>query len=662
MRDRIERLLDNPRTVYAACAVSLALGLSFIFVWSPLPWGWHGIDFYYEIATSLAHGSPFPTMHIVWGYAYFLAFWYRLFGDHQWIPLVAQAVLNALIPLLLYRLVRLEFGHRVAVVSALVDALFSFNTVYTSTQAADAVCTVLVVAMMLCFALGRARHRSPGGTLLFAAAGLLAGLAFQFRPNLILFPFFAAALYLAVPPRPMGKLAQMATFIVVFALVCSPWVIRNYRWSGLFVPASTHGGVQLWFGTLQSGAYEDSWPYNPRAAFENPPLDYTSIDEMPLIVTATAGACEPPRSRTFDLIYWTNRDGRQHRAAAALDGAGRVEAVVPRQPAPTAVYYDFEISSTRDGHTVHAHRPAAEPLMIVVSRDHLGDLDVDAAVLDVFDIARMMRHVYWHEALQAADRLDFDRDGLVTERDIRTAVELLSGDRVPLARIDHGAGAASLVFGDGSTLSVPRQWTGRITDLDLTGSAAENAAAALLVSRSRPFAGLEPAPMPGQAAQKPAALDNDPCLAVDEIGVNRVPYRRLPHEMRRFTALAIDNIRHDPPGFLEASAHRALRVFVIEGSQDVRTAAQFKGARLVYGIAQAVSIAYLALFAAGLVIAIRRGLPLFMFLVPIAYVPLTISFMLINARYSMTIQPFVFAVISVALVAVIDAGAPRRSL
>ena len=214
------------------------------------------------------------------------------------------------------------------------------------------------------------------------------------------------------------------------------------------------------------------------------------------------------------------------------------------------------------------------------------------------------------------------------------------------------------MFGDGSTLSVPRQWTGRITDLELKGSAAENAAAALLVSRSRPFAGLQPTPTPGMPAPKPAAVENDLCLVVDEISANRVPYRRLPHEMRRFTALALDNIRHDPWGFLVASAHRALRVFVIEGSQDVRTAAQFRSARLVYGIARALSVAYLALFVAGLVIAIRRGLPLFMFLVPIAYVPLTICFMLINARYSMTVQPFVFAVISVALVAAIDSGAP----
>ena len=39
---------------------------------------------------------------------------------------------------------------------------------------------------------------------------------------------------------------------------------------------------------------------------------------------------------------------------------------------------------------------------------------------------------------------------------------------------------------------------------------------------------------------------------------------------------------------------------------------------------------------------------------PIAYVPVTICFMLINARYSMTMQPFVFAFVAVALVTALE--------
>ena len=656
----VDRLLDSRATVSAACAASLAIGLFFIFVWSPLPWGWKGIDFYYEIALSLARGEPFPTIHLVWGYAYFLAFWYRLFGDHQWIPLCVQALLNASIPLMLYHLVRVQMGQRVAVMSAVLAGLFSFNTVYASTQASDSVCTVLVVAAVLCFALGDARRQWR----YFAATGLLSGLAYQFRPNLILFPAFLAALHLARRPRSSLKLAQMAVVLAVFALAAVPWVIRNYRWSGLFVPASTHGGVQLWFGTLQSGAYEDSWIYNPRAAFENPPLDYTSIDELPVVVTARADSCDPASMSRVDLVYWTNRNRTPARLGATPDPQGRVAFTLPRQPSPTALYYYFDSVATVHGQPRSERTPpdgANAPLMLVISRDHLRDLDIDGYVLDAFDLVRMMRHVYWGDALPFAGRLDLDADGRVTERDLRMAVALLLHDRAmpgqatdEIAGIAHDDAAVTLHLRDGSALSVPRQWSGKITDLPLQ-TVGVGSMAALLVSRSRPFATLRTGERVRQA----------PCLTVSESGANRAPYRRLPHEMRRFTALALDNIRHDPAAYLTASARRALHVFIIEGSTDRRTAYQFKRAGTIYQAGHAVSIVYLALLVVGLGIALARGMRVALLLLPIVYVPLTVCFLLINARYSITAQPFVFVFVAVTIVTAIDAlsaAQPRRAV
>ena len=102
MNRRFERALDSAWILYAACAISLLLGLFFIFVWAPHPWGWEGFDHYHDIAIELAHGRPFPTMEVPWGYAYFLAAFYRAFGVHPWIPLIVQSALNALTPLLVF--------------------------------------------------------------------------------------------------------------------------------------------------------------------------------------------------------------------------------------------------------------------------------------------------------------------------------------------------------------------------------------------------------------------------------------------------------------------------------------------------------------------------------------------------------------------------------
>src|SRR5689334_10391029 len=121
------------RIVRAACAISLALGLVFIFGWAPHPWGWRGFDHYHDIALDVAAGKPFSTMDIPWAYTYFLAGFYRLFGVHPKIPLVVQAGLNALVPLLVFGVATAWVDRRTAAVAALLTGVLSFNTVYAST-------------------------------------------------------------------------------------------------------------------------------------------------------------------------------------------------------------------------------------------------------------------------------------------------------------------------------------------------------------------------------------------------------------------------------------------------------------------------------------------------------------------------------------------------
>jgi hypothetical protein len=655
----IDALLERRSTVYVACAASLALGLFFIFVWTPLPWGWKGIDGYDAIALNLAHGGSFPTVHIVWGYAYFLAIFYWLFGNHPAVPLTAQAILNATIPLMLYHIVRREMNERIAVMAALLAGFLSFNTIYASTQASDAVCTVLVVAALFCFQRGD-RDRRPA---YFVAAGLLAAAAYQFRPNLVLLPGFIAVVYLLVRGMTRARLLDMTAFLAIFLAGAIPWIVRNYRWTGLFIPASTHGGVQLWFGTLQTGPYQESWLYNPRAAFEFPPVDYTSLDELPLVVTTTAPQCDEERRKSIELVYWTNRDRTPKRLAATPGADGNIAVTLPAQPPGTAVYYYFDTSGVAsDGRTAHVPTPstgASDPLMTVVSRDHLGDLDVDNQRIDVYDVARMLRHVAWQDALPLRERLDFDADGRVTDTDIRRAASLIVDAHSNPAEVpDATTGVtfddrgARVRFSDGSWMTVPRQWSGKITDLQLDTPIVD-ASASRLVSRSRSFANAH-----GSAHDGMHRSVSNGCLAMGDVRLNGVPYRRLPHELRRFTALAWDNIRADPWAYLRASAARAVRVFIIAGSEDRRTAYQFTGAGRVYAIGRIVSLLVFALFVAGVWLARTRGFGLFLLLTPIVYVPLTICFMLINARYSMTMQPLVFAFVAASLVTALDAVRP----
>jgi 4-amino-4-deoxy-L-arabinose transferase-like glycosyltransferase len=640
MRLALARLLDSTPTIYAAAAVSLALGLFFVFVWAPHPWGWQGIDAYHDLALSIARGDGFPTTDVPWGYANFAAFFYRVFGERVWIPLVVQVLLNTTVPVMLYHLVRPLATQRTAVLSALLVGVFSFNTVYASTQVSDTVCTVTFMAGLICFA----RSYRSGRIGWFVLSGLLMGIVPQFRPNMVIFPGLMILAYLAIRPRTFSTVIQMAVFAVIVTLVQVPWIVRNYQLTGLFLPTSTHGGVQLWYGTLQVGPYLESRAHNPRSNFESAAFEYTSMSKRPIRITAEYANCLNRPGGTAFLVYWTDRDPTPRRVSAISRELGRAVFELPPHPAPTTLYYYFEQTHADLGVTfVSPLEGAANPFVSFVSNDHLGDLDRHGDLLDIFDVIRLLSHLAWGDPVQYADRLDLNHDGRLDEQDLEHAVVLLLPDAPPradgsrLTRFERSDTAAILHLADGSWLSVPRSFSGRQTDLDLQGNLA-----GLLVSRRRTFTSIANPVRPSRPGE---------CLFAENVRLNDAFYLGDPHMMQRYMALAFDNISRDPLAFAAASAYRMFRLFIIRGTADSSTAQQFRWSRLAYGAGTVLSSAYFLVFLAGVVIAWRRRSALVLFLLPIVYVPLTICFVLTNMRYTVTVQPLMFVFVAVAILA-----------
>jgi dolichyl-phosphate-mannose-protein mannosyltransferase len=618
----------NRVAVRAACAAALAIGVFFIFVWAPQPWGWEGFDDYHDLGRAVARGDAYPTIDRPWGYAYYLAAFYRAFGDRPVVPIVGQAILNACLPLLVYAFARVEFDERVGVTAALLTGVLSFNTVYASTQASDSVCTVIFIAAVVAFA----RARRGGNWRLFALAGILLGIAAQFRPNLILVaPLLAVFLLAERPDR--GGVRHAALLVALAAAMLVPWTVRTYRLTGTILPTTTHGALQLWYGTLQSGPYLKSRAHNPRSAFEKGTFPYTSLDRVPLIVTGHLGDCGA-RPSAIDVAYWTDRDPTRRSIAARIAESNDFSAEVPPSPAPTAYYFSVDA----DGRPVDP-----VPLVFFISADHLGDIDRHGDLLDIFDVIRLLRHLAWGEPLPYRERLDLDGDGRIDEGDAQRAVTTLIADaRQPRAAIVQAhvqatPDSVTLAMSDGSALTVPRAWTGRITDVGVTGEAAER-----LLHATVPFAALI-----HSSPERDAATG---CRPVRDVAVNAPYYREEMQAMRRLTALAFDNIRRDPAAFAAASAYRTLRVFFVEGSDDPHTTQQFTGGGRIYRLAYGASIALLAVCAAGVWAAWRRGAAIALPLLLIAYIPATLAFVLTNMRYSITVQPLMFMFVASALV------------
>ena len=631
MRLALQRWLDSPRTVTFASLVTLAIGLFFVFAWAPHPWSWRGIDQYDELARALARGEPFGTTDVPWGYAYFVAAFYRLFPNTPWAAVTAQVVINALVPYLLYRLARPAVGQRVAALAAWIVAVFSFNTIYASTQTSDSICTVLFLLALLCFV----HAHKTSSTWAFAAAGVLSGLTPQFRPNMILLPLLVIGAYVFYPPRSRRRAMQAAVFTAAMIAMLMPWIIRNYRYTGTIQPTSTHSGIQLWYGTLQVGPYLESRAHNPRWVFASAAFDYTSL-EAPIVIGA-----EVPCSTDggpLRLVYRTDRDP-QLRQVEGHAGAGiRRIFEIPAQEIPTTVFYFFEA-----GGATYPAGGDRDPLIYFVTNDHLGDLDQQHLLLDIFDVYRMMRHIAWQEPLPAADKLDLNGDGRNDDADLAQAIAaLITTTPNAFVALDVTATAARLRLSDGSSLTMPRAFNGRQSGVDPQGELA-----GVLVSRHRRFSEVH------RSSPEPR------CPPASEIRVNDVFYRKEPHEMRRYTALAFDNIARDPLAFAQASAYRLVRLFIVRsGSGDRLTTFQFAGSRMIFNVGLLLSTTYFALFLAGVFIAWRARSPFLYALIPIAYVPLTICFVLTNMRYTITVQPLMFVFVAMTVAAVLRLGRP----
>ena len=636
------------RAVRAACLLSLSIGLLFLFVRAPHPWGWNGFDHYHELALALASGQSFPTMEVPWGYAYFLAAFYRLFGDRPWVPLLVQVSLNALTPLLLFAIARRWTDRGTAALAAVLLGALSFNTVYASTQSSDAVCTVLFLTAILVFMTGLERERLGW----FALTGLIAGVMSQFRPNLILIPGVLAVY--AMWKEPVRRsVARAAVLLLTATAALTPWIVRNYRLTGTLLPTSVHGGAQLWYGTLQVGPYLDSRGYNPRSIFESPAFEYTSLDDVPIRVTAGVTKCAAEDRHTPPvLLYWTDFDPTRHRLTPEeRTPEGRFVFELPPPPeSPATYYYYFALPWTGEhGTAVTVETPrggAATPMVYFVSQDHLGDLDRYNDLLDIFDVIRLARYQAWGEPLPAAESLR--KAGIV---DVRNAADRLlnaaggGGTDAPIAdvRLEHDDSEARITIDGTSRIVIPRAWHEKLTDVTFAGAQAE------MLMRARTSIAALTRPAPDIDVNDNAI----PCALVEGVRVNDVFYREQPQAMRRYSALALDNIEREPLAFVEASLYRMYRVFVVVGSTDKWTNQQFSGAAVVYAAATVASLTFLGLCIAGVVILWRRGNDILLPVLLILYVPATIAPLLTNMRYSVTVQPLMFVFVAAAVAAVV---------
>ena len=232
----------------ALLLIGLALRLGIVFAFhdfeSPPTWE------YGATASNLAAGKGYsgggwlgpegPTALNSPGYIVFLAAALRLFGPHAYVVVeLAQAVLSAVMPLIVYRIAGLLFDRRIAVLSFALAALYP-PYLYFPKQITPAIATAFATGLAVLLVLELRRRRSAP----FAAlCGLVIGLAILTEGLALLVVIGLALLW-----RRSIAQRSLAIATTVALLTILPWTWRNYVVFDAFVPLKTSFGLNLWLG------------------------------------------------------------------------------------------------------------------------------------------------------------------------------------------------------------------------------------------------------------------------------------------------------------------------------------------------------------------------------------------------------------------------------
>jgi 4-amino-4-deoxy-L-arabinose transferase-like glycosyltransferase len=159
------------------------------------------------------------------GYPLFVAGVYRVAGEHHAAVAAAQAVVFALLTLVVFAVGARLASQRVALAGAAFTALFPAIPYYGALVLTEVFCTFLVT-LGIWTAVGAVQNRRTGW---FVWTGVLFGAATLTRPTFALFPvaLVGCVALAALWQREWRRVLPWAWTLAAFALVLAPWLAYN---------------------------------------------------------------------------------------------------------------------------------------------------------------------------------------------------------------------------------------------------------------------------------------------------------------------------------------------------------------------------------------------------------------------------------------------------
>ncbi len=211
----------------------------FIFLIKPYP----GEDFavYQRVGWNLSQGNGFsqeagpPYLPLKWRmplYPLFLALVYKVFGLNNNAVFIIQAIIFSFTTLILFCITKEMLNERVAYICAFLYAIYPIGPYWAGVLYPETLLTFLLI-LTTYFFIKSVRQ----GKLSYLVFGFFfSGLCILARPEFIYYPFFIMLGFLILKFRVKHILKIATTGFLVLAFTMGPWVARNYKVYGRFVP------------------------------------------------------------------------------------------------------------------------------------------------------------------------------------------------------------------------------------------------------------------------------------------------------------------------------------------------------------------------------------------------------------------------------------------
>lgn len=199
---------------------------------------------------SFSYDNGLPTSNRTPLYPLFLAFIYSIFGhSYFWVRFI-QAILSALLCLIIYLIGERLFDRKVGLLSSLICVIyqpFIFFSYYAGPGFLNTENLFIFLFAITILFLAKL-YRKPSISNAFFS-GILLGLSTLTRPITSLFPIFLLIwILLCLKLKAKVKLKLWFVICFSFVIIISPWTIRNYLVHNRFIFLTTITGRVFLFG------------------------------------------------------------------------------------------------------------------------------------------------------------------------------------------------------------------------------------------------------------------------------------------------------------------------------------------------------------------------------------------------------------------------------